>query len=89
MTNGELREEPNSTSATKSDSETVVMFNLGRLNDDRPEWLRWDAWNRGQIPDSIDSIIESLVTRVDKDRLRPDFGSSSSRSCIRRPNGMG
>nr|POF10214.1 hypothetical protein CFP56_14152 [Quercus suber] len=57
-----------------------------KLNDDRPEWLRWDAWNRGQIPDSIDSIIESLVTRVDKDRLRSDFGSSSSGSRIRRPN---
>lgn len=33
MTNRELREETDSTSATKSDSETVVMYNLDKLNE--------------------------------------------------------
>lgn len=35
MTNGELREVTESSSATESDSETVVMFNFDRLNEDR------------------------------------------------------
>ena len=39
MTNGELREVTKSSSATKSDSKTVVMFNLDRLNDDHLVWL--------------------------------------------------
>lgn len=39
MTNGELREVTESSSATESDSKTVVMFNVDRLNDDRPVWL--------------------------------------------------
>ena len=89
MTNRELREETDSTWATKSDSETVVMYNLDKLNDDCPEWLRRDAWNRGQILESIDSLIESLVSRVDRDRLRSDFGSLSSGPHIRRPNNLG
>lgn len=38
-TNGEFREVIESSSATKSDSEIVVMFNLDRLNEDRPKWL--------------------------------------------------
>ena len=36
MTNGELREISESSSATVSESETVVMFNLDRLNENRP-----------------------------------------------------
>ena len=47
MTNGELREVTKSSSATKSDFETVVMFNLDRLNDDHPMWLRGTVWEQG------------------------------------------
>ena len=47
MTNGELREVTKSSSATESDSETVVMFNLDRLNDDHLVWLRGAAWEQG------------------------------------------
>ena len=36
MTNGELKEVTESSSVTESDSEIVMMFNLDRLNDDRP-----------------------------------------------------
>ena len=44
MTNGVLKEATGSSSATESDSKTVVMFSLDRLNDDHPEWLRGNAW---------------------------------------------
>ena len=37
MTNGELREISEASSATVSESETVVMFNLDRLNENRPD----------------------------------------------------
>ena len=47
MNNGEFREVTESSSATESDFETVVMFNLDRLNEDRPEWLCGFAWERG------------------------------------------
>lgn len=43
MTNGDIREVTESSSVTESDSEIVVMFNLDRLNEDRPEWLRRSA----------------------------------------------
>ena len=46
MTNGVLREAIGSSSITESDSETVVMFSLDRLNDDHPEWLRGNAQER-------------------------------------------
>ena len=46
MTNGEFREVTESSSATESDFETVIMFNLDRLNEDRPEWLCGFAWER-------------------------------------------
>lgn len=45
----------------ESDSETVIMFNLDKLNEDRPGWLRRDAWARGQILESTEGSIESLV----------------------------
>ena len=46
MTNGVLRRTSRSSSATDSD-ETVLLFNLDRLNEERPEWVRRDAWDRG------------------------------------------
>nr|POE58039.1 hypothetical protein CFP56_76532 [Quercus suber] len=78
MTNGELREATKSSSATESDSETVVMFNLDKLNEDRPVWLRGAAWERGQILESTEGLIDPLVSRVDRDRLRVEIGGSSN-----------
>ena len=43
MTNGELKEVTEFSSAIESDSKPVVMFNLDRLNDDRLVWLRGAA----------------------------------------------
>ena len=63
MTNGELREVTKSFSTIESDSEAVVMLNLDRLNEDRPELLHGTAWERGQIPESTDGLISSLVNK--------------------------
>lgn len=75
MTNGELREASRSSSTTESDSKTVVMFNLDRLNDNRPEWVRGAAWERGQIPESPDGSPNSLVNREERDKSRDVTGS--------------
>lgn len=63
---------------TKSDSITALMFNLDNLNTDRPEVLPNSTWNRGQIPESPDSMIETLVQRVDRGRFRFEVGNSSN-----------
>ena len=39
MTNGILRENSRSGSETDSD-DTMVLFNLDRLNEESPEWVR-------------------------------------------------
>ena len=88
MINGELREISESSSATDSDSETVVMFNLDRLNEDRPGWLRGDAWERGQIPESSKGLIDNLGSRLVRDRLRVEAGSSSNGSNLSESNVM-
>nr|POF18843.1 hypothetical protein CFP56_25495 [Quercus suber] len=74
MTNKELKEVTEYSSATESDSETIVMFNLDRLNDDRPVWLRGAARERVQILESTKGLIDPLVNRVDRDRLWAKFG---------------
>ena len=88
MTNGELKEVTDSSSATKSDSEIVMMFNLDRINDDRPVQLRWTAWEQGQILESTDGLIESLVNREDRDRLRAEAGSVRNGPSISPANGL-
>nr|POE78111.1 hypothetical protein CFP56_37903 [Quercus suber] len=75
MMKGVLREATGSSLATESDSEMVVMFNLDRLNDDHPKWLRGNAWERGQILESTDELINSLVNGADRDRLQTVLGS--------------
>ena len=88
MTNGELREVTKFSLATKSDSDTVVMFNLDKLNDDHLVWLRGVAWEQGQIPESTEGLIDSLVSRVDRDRLQAEFGGSSNGPSIHESNVM-
>nr|POE81150.1 hypothetical protein CFP56_75245 [Quercus suber] len=86
MTNGEFREVTESSSATKNDFETVVMFNLDRLNEDRPEWLRGFAWDRGQIPESTDGLINSLAHRVDRNGIQADLEDLRNGPGIGQPN---
>ena len=69
MTNGVWRDNFKASYETNID-ETVVMFNLDRLNEGRPEWVRRDAWGGGQIPKDLKPLIEALVQRVDRDRFR-------------------
>ena len=75
LTNGELREATGSSSATESDSETVVLFNLDRHNDNRPEWLRGIAQERGQIPESPDGLNNPVFNREERVRVRVVVGS--------------
>ena len=46
------------------------MFNLDNLNNGRLEWVRRDAWDVGQILEDVDSTVQPVVNRVDRDRLR-------------------
>ena len=87
MTNGELREVTESSSAIESDSETVVIFNIDRLNDEHPMWLCGTAWEQGQILESNDGLIDSLVNREDRDRLRAKAGSVRNGPSISHANG--
>ena len=75
MTNGEIREATGSYSATKSDSETVMLFNLDRLNDNSLEWLCGNAWERGQILKSTDGLNNHMVNSEERNRLRVAVGS--------------
>ena len=83
MTNGTLRENSRSNSNIDSD-ETVLMFNLDRLNEGCLDWVRRDAWSRGQIPVIPDPLIDNLVHGVDRDRLSFEVGDSSTGPQIRR-----
>ena len=49
ITTGELRVQIDVSSNIESDSETMRMFNLDKLNEGRPKWLHSDAWDVGQI----------------------------------------
>lgn len=64
MTNGEMREIPRASSEIESETVTVTMFNLNKLNEEHPEWLCRDAWSRGQILEAPDSLIDLLAQRV-------------------------
>nr|POE52773.1 hypothetical protein CFP56_60460 [Quercus suber] len=55
MTNGTLRENSRSNSNIDSD-ETILLFNLDRLNEDCPDWVHRDAWS----PPSPASVASDL-----------------------------
>lgn len=63
LTIGELRNSTRPDTDTESDSKTAIMFNLDKLNEDRPEWVRSTAWHGRQIPDFTASLIDSVVHR--------------------------
>ena len=64
-------------SETESDSVTERLYNLDKLNEDRPEVLVGAAWGRGQIPESPEELVVSLVQRVNRGMVRFERGSSS------------
>ena len=55
------------------------------LNEDK----RRDAWGEGQIPKSTDSFVHSLVHIVDRERLRFEFGNSSTGSRLKKAQDVG
>lgn len=57
---------------------TVIMFNLDKLNVVRPKVRQGSTWDKGLIPESPDSLIESLVQRVNWGRFCFELGDSSS-----------
>nr|POE55683.1 hypothetical protein CFP56_59234 [Quercus suber] len=77
ITNGEVKESQALSSDTESDSVTVTMFNLDKLNDVRLEVKQGSTWEKGHISESPDSFIESLVQRVDRRRFRFELVESS------------
>lgn len=88
ITNGEMRDNHPTSSEIENSSTTGTMFNLNKLNDDRLEVVRGNAWSCGQIPESPDSLIESLVQRVDRVRFRFEIGSSSNGPQRLRPQAL-
>ena len=64
-------------SKTESDSVTERLYNLDKLNEDRPEVLVGAAWGHGQILKSSEELVESLVQRVNRGMVRFERGSSS------------
>lgn len=78
ITNGEVREPQHSSSYIESDSVTVTMFNLDSLNEVRPEVMQGITWDKGSIPESLESFIKSLLQCVNRGRFRFELGNSSS-----------
>lgn len=53
------------------------MFNLDNLNEDRPK-VQCQGWDKGCIPKSPDSCIESLVQRVNRGRFKFELRDSNN-----------
>ena len=77
ITNGEVREATHNSSETESESLTERYFNLDKLNEERPEVRTGKACRHGQIPESPEEVVESLVQRVNRGRCRFERGNSS------------
>ena len=77
LTTGDLRDTNQDSSETESESLTTTLFYLDSLNESRPEAMQGTRWTHGQIPESPDFVIRSLVQRVNRGQLRFDMGDSS------------
>lgn len=77
ITNGEVREATHNSSETESESLTERYFNLDKLNEERPEVRTGKACRHGQILESPEEVVESLVQRVNRGRCRFERGNSS------------
>ena len=89
ITTGELRVQTDVSSDTESGFEMVRIFNLDQLNDGCPEWLRSDAWDVGQILENSNSLVQPIVNRVDRDRLRVETVNPSVGPSIKRVSEAG
>ena len=77
ITNGDVRVSQTQSSSIENDLITVTMFNLDKLSDVRPEIQQGSTWEKGHIPKSLDSFVESLVHCVDRRRCHFKVGESS------------
>ena len=82
ITNGQSYHSQFTDSDNDSDT-TTIMFNLDSLNDTGPEAMQNQGWEKGCIPESPDSFIESLVQRVDSGRFKFELGDSSTGPSLR------
>ena len=60
ITNG-LSQHPQFEDSKLKSNTMTIMFNLNSLNEDRPETMQGHGWEKGCIPKSPNSFIESLV----------------------------
>ena len=79
ITTGFLQDNQHLVSDTESESSTTILFNLDSLNRDKPKVLPASIWNMGQILESLDFIVETLISWVNQDRLRFERGETSKR----------
>lgn len=77
VTNEIFRDSYHSSSETDNYSLIATMFNLDRLNMDKPEVRGVSLWERGQIPKSLDSLVEDLVRRINRDSFNFELGGAS------------
>ena len=84
-----MRVQTDLSSDTESDSKTAIMFNLDNLNDGCLEWVCREAWDVEQIPKDADSIVQPVVNRVNRDRLRVELVNPNSRRSIKRVSEVG
>ena len=68
ITNGEVREATHDSLEMESESLNESYFNLYKLNEERPKVRTGEAWRRGQILESPEEFVESLVQRVNHGR---------------------
>lgn len=69
ITNGRFQEVQGTTSEQDSESVTTQLFNLDSLNEQHLETMHGVTWNVGCILESPDSLVESLVQRVNIGRF--------------------
>lgn len=78
ITNEEVKISYHSPSETGNDSVTAIMFNLDSPYAVRPEVMQDTTWDRGLIPETLNSFIESLVQRVNRGGFIFELGNSST-----------
>ena len=77
IANGEVRVSQTQSTSIENDLIIVTMFNLDKLSDVRPEIQQGSTWEKGHIPKSLDSFVESLVHCVDRRRCHFKVRESS------------
>ena len=86
ITTGLLQDSQYFVSDTESESSMAILSNLDSLNRDRLEVLPTLVWNKGHIPESLDSIVEALICRVKEIDCVLNWGNKQGPSTLSSPN---